>query len=133
VSNAIVYNSDGKIIYTMTIPEAMLHMQVKDPGETLILGTADMNTQYISFGEITDRPIQPTAISGLSLSADGVDHLTLTGVPLGTFSARNTLTGETVSGPISSTDTFSTTVSGFYLLSVVAWPYLNFEVTVHAI
>jgi len=131
VSNAIIYNSNGRITRTVSAPPNMLIMQ-RQEGELILYGEADLLTDYIYQGEVTLRTVQLTDINKPTLTADCLDTITITNAPSGTFTATNTATRETVTGPISGTDTFSTTVPGTYKIKIESWPYLDFEAEVVA-
>jgi hypothetical protein len=105
----------------------------KQEGEFILFGDANILTDYIDQGEVVARSTQLTSLNKEILTADGSDSITLTGVPTGTFTAINTSTKETVSGPISGTDTFSTTVPGIYQIKIESWPYLDFTATIEAL
>jgi hypothetical protein len=130
---AIIYNSVGKILRLISAPEDRLSLQVQ-AGELMLIGEANEFANYIDQGTVTQRPTQPTSLSKLTLTADGVDLITITNEPIGaTFTAVNTVSGKVVTGLIDGTDSFSTTIVGAYKITIVLWPYLDFEVTVNAI
>jgi len=104
----------------------------RQEGELILYGEADLLTDYIYQGEVTLRTVQLTDINKPTLTADCLDTITITNAPSGTFTATNTATRETVTGPISGTDTFSTTVPGTYKIKIESWPYLDFEAEVVA-
>jgi hypothetical protein len=131
VSEAIIYNLTGKILRTISAPPDMLLMQ-KQVGEFILYGTASNLTDCISQGEVTPRQTQLTMIDKSSITANGIDLITITNAPSGTFTATNTATRETVTGPISGTDTFSTAIPGTYKIKIESWPYLDFEAEVVA-
>jgi len=82
---------------------------------------------------IAAREAQPTTLNKLTLTADGIDAITLSNSPSGTFTATNTTTRETVTGPISGTDAFSTTIQGSYKIKIESWPFMDFEATINAL
>ena len=94
-----------------------------------------LDTHYLDLADntIKERPNQNTILNKLTLNADGVDAITITNFPNGLFTASNAKTGETVSGNISDTDTFSTTILGTYKIKIESFPYLDFKATIEAI
>lgn len=110
----------------------MLQIQIQE-GELGVEGVANLETDYVLSGIVTQRPVQMTFLSKTTLTANGVDVITITDAPTGTFTATNTTTRETVSGSISGSDTFSTTVAGTYEIKIESFPYLDFVTTVEAI
>jgi|GEM_PF-1510007 len=132
MSEAIIYSATGEILRLVSAPIEMLVMQ-KQVGEFILFGTANGLTDYIDQGAITPRSTQPTTIDKLTLTADGIDTVTLSNAPSGTFTATNTTTRETVSGAINGTDSFLTTIQGTYKIKIESWPYLDFEVTINAL
>jgi hypothetical protein len=101
-------------------------------GESVILGTCDDTTQYVLAGVVTNKLTQQTALNKLTLTANGIDSIIITGAPIGTFTATNINTNETVTGPISGTDTFTTTVPGTINIKIESWPYLDFNAVIVA-
>jgi hypothetical protein len=132
VSSITVYNSAGKIVKVVLAPPDMLDMQVME-GEFGLYGDSNIYTQYVDEGVVVDRPTQLTALDKLTLISNGTESITIASAPSGTFTATNTTTRETVTGPISGTDTFSTTVPGTYKIRIESWPYLDFETTITAV
>ena len=132
MSEAIIYSATGEILRLVSAPSEMLVMQ-KQAGEFILFGDANDLTDYIYQGEIVARATQPTTLNKLTLTADGIDTITLSNAPSGTFTATNTTTRETVTGAINGTDSFLTTIQGTYKIKIESWPYLDFEVTINAL
>ena len=131
--NFIIYKANGKITRIGYCQNGYIQLQPQDTSETVIEGICDLNTDYILSGTVTTRPTQLTTLDKSILTANGVDVITITNAPTGTFTATNTTTRETVSGSISGSDTFSTTVAGTYEIKIESFPYLDFVTTVEAI
>jgi hypothetical protein len=87
---------------------------------------------YVLSGVVTLRPIQETTLDKLTVSADGIDYISIINSPTGVFTAINN-TGDIISGEIAGSDTFSTTIAGTYKIIITSFPYLDFESTVEAI
>ena len=129
----IIYNSLGKIIRAIDAPESMLLDQIHGLDEFLFYGDGNTKLDYINENTLVPRPLQLTILNKTTLNADGLDNITITDAPDGTFTATNTTTRETVTGSISGSDTFSTTVAGTYEIKIESFPYLDFVTTVGAI
>ena len=133
----IQYRPNGLIVSCFVGPSFMWDAQVKD----VLLNTIEIewhdvgciDTHFIKESTLTTRPTQSTSLSKAILTSDGVDTITITDAPAGIFTATNTTTRETVTGSISGSDTFSTTVAGTYEIKIESFPYLDFVTTVEAI
>lgn len=90
-----VYNASGKILRTGKCQIETLSYQAFSVGEIAVEGEADLNTQYIVAGVLTDRPILHEAgWNTLSISANNVDTATYGGsMPAGTVATVITPTG----------------------------------------
>ena len=127
----LYYDNKGKIISTytgfnistQTIKLPYIESQV----------AIDTKLYYILNNTIIKRPLNEAILDKKILTADGVDSIVFSNVVKGLFKAVNATTGETVSGEIDGTDTFSTTVTGTYKIKIEAFPYLDFETTIEAI
>jgi hypothetical protein len=125
--------TSGRVIETGLCGDNELLLQAR-ADVWVIEGQADCRLDYIDQGEILRRPTQGTAIDRVELTADGVDTVTLSGVPSNAvLTITHTATGETVSGVMSDPDTFVTTLMGPFKLTVTCWPYLDYEVNINAI
>ena len=132
MSNIVIYNSEGRILRSVSAPPDMLQIQIQE-GELGVEGITNLETDYVLSGVITQRPTQATLLDKTTLTANGIDVIHITGAPDGIFTATNVVTGEMVSGSISGSDTFSTTVKGTIKIKIEAFPYLDFEATVEVI
>ena len=129
---ALIYNSIGKIVRLIDAPESMLVAQIQGLDQFLLNGEANDKLQYIVNESILDRPIQLTILDKIILTADGIDIINITNSPDGIFIAVNMVTKDTISGEISGSDTFSTTIPGTYKIKIESFPYLDFEATIEA-
>lgn len=127
-----IYKNTGKILRTGNCPPDMVEFQTRNEDDLIYLGTCDLWSDYILDGEKVARPTQPTVLDKLTLSADGVDAITITDSLLGTFTATNIITQETITGSIEGIDTFSTTIVGSYQIKIESFPYLDFTATIEA-
>lgn len=132
MSDAIIYDITGKILRTVSAPIEMIEMQ-KQENEFLIYGNADISSQYIKDGEVTDKLTQETTIDKATLVADGIDYITISNSPIGTVYVIDTINKKSINAAIQSTETFSTTIPSTYKLWVEAFPYLDFEAIIEAI
>lgn len=137
MTNNIIYDAKGRIISVGTCQKNLLEAQITENplhvGFYVLEGIASLYLDWINDGEVQSRPTQLTSLNKLTLATDGVDVIILSNVPIGTFTAINTVTGETISGDINDTDTFSTTIPGTYKIKIESFPYLDFETTIEAI
>jgi hypothetical protein len=92
----------------------------------------DRKKHYVLNNIVTDRPTQATTINKLTITADGIDAVLITNAPDGIFTAINRHTEEEVSGAISGSDTFATTIAGTYQITISSFPYLDFTATIEA-
>ena len=89
---------------------------------------------YVNQGEITPRPTQSTTIDKTTIQANGVDLVQITGIPTdATFTAHNITTGDSVSGPVSGSDSFYSSIAGTIELTITKWPYLDWTATIEAV
>jgi hypothetical protein len=133
---ALIYDAlTGKIDRLIEAPDNIIALQADIGENTLVTNDhIDDSIMYVLNGAVTVKPTQLTSFNKLILTANGTDSITITNAPIGaTFTARNTETFETVTGLIDGTDSFLTEILGTYKISIVLWPYSNFEVTVNAI
>ena len=131
MSNIVIYNSEGRILRSVSAPPDMLQIQIQE-GELGVEGVANLETDYILSGVITKRPTQTTLLDKAILTANGIDVINITNAPDGIFTATNVITGELVTGNINGSDTFETTVVGTYAIKIEAFPYLDFATTIEA-
>lgn len=134
MSNYVIYETtSGKIIRTGQCPEQWVNDQALN-NETALTGKANDLTDYVFNGAVTPRPAQLTTLNKTTLNADGTDAITISSAPIGAvFTAINQATGETVTGIIDGTDSFSTAILGSYAIKIVLFPFLDFQAVVNAI
>lgn len=130
---ATIYNSNGLILRTLDIPEDIIPLQYQEGSEFLLLSDSNQRLDYVLDNTIIPRPTQLTSLDKTTITANGVDVISITNAPDGTFTAVNTATNDTITGIINGSDTFSTTIVGTYKITIVAWPYLDFETTITAV
>lgn len=126
-TQAIIYNGEGLILRSYSGPIDMLTKQLQD-GEFLLIGEGSGRYQYVSQGEILDRPVMPITMDKLSMVADGADEIVVTGVPVGalvTFGALQVTATE-------SAITLSTEYPGVIKFSVELFPYQPVRINVNA-
>lgn len=127
----MVYDAaDGRIKRFGNAPPDHVAIQA-GPGEVAIEGSGSDTGHYVVSGAIVPRPTMPTSIDKTECLADGVDVVTISGVP--------NPTDVRVSGPASEvmqvTDgalelTFD--VPGRYRILLQAFPYLDHEYQIDA-
>ena len=92
-------------------------------------GVTSDATHYVSGGVVTARAAMGASLDTTTVTADGVDFVTITGVPSGAVIVVNRETMSTSDGSDIEL-TFDT--PGVYQIAAVKWPYLDFEGTVNA-
>ena len=112
MSNILIFSTAGKIIRNVSAPANMLQMQIQTDEFGIENVEANLITDYVVNNSVTARPTQTTTLSKITITADGVDAISIENAPEGIFTAINTSTTDTVTGPINGSDTFSTTIVG---------------------
>jgi hypothetical protein len=64
----VVSDATGKIILVGSVPVSMLAIQPLASGQSITLGTADINLDWVSNGAVALRPANPATLSGTTLS-----------------------------------------------------------------
>lgn len=82
------------------------------------------------FGCTFHAETNPTTVDKTTIQADGIDVVTISNCPSGVLTITNS---QTISGAISGTDTFATTIIGEYHLTIVSEGYEDFTTTIEAI
>lgn len=127
----VYQTASGKFLYEIMGTEAHISAQQLDAGQAiLVLNDEDIRTTYVLNGTVTERQPFPFTVDKTTLTADGVDEVVVSGVPVDT----------SVTWPDGQTDTvtdgevrFSVDLAGTYTLSFSAIPYLDQEVTLEAV
>jgi hypothetical protein len=114
----MIVDATGAIKGNGNIPAFMLAAQTPPPGGSHVLGTGDRSLHYVKDGVRTDRPANPTTLSGMKLS--NVPNPST--VIIGTETAQTVTDGEV---------DLSFTQPGTYTVVVSSWPMLDttFKVT----
>lgn len=132
MSEATIYDINGKILRTVSAPIEMIDAQ-KQENEFLIYGNSSIANQYVKDNQIIDKMVQNTTFDKLIVNADGVDVITINNAPSGEITIYNSAAKVGSISNISNNDTFATTIPGIYKVKIEAFPYLDFETTVEAI
>jgi hypothetical protein len=130
----ITYEKEsGRIISFIQAPKEHKDYYVTETiGSVIINGDVDVKNfgnYYIVDDAFVLRPTQATTINKAILTADGIDTIEITNSPTGIFTATNS---ETITGEISGSDTFATTIAGTYKITITSFPYLDFTATIEA-
>jgi hypothetical protein len=132
VSEAIIYNLEGRILRSISTDMETILLQAQE-GEFLLLDSvATPDKYYVLNGEVLERPNSTTNLNKNSINADGVDSIIFSDVPKGFITISSKDTRERIDGEIENTDTFSTTIPGTYAIYIHLFPYLDFEATIEA-
>jgi len=133
-----IYESTGKILRTGIAPDNMIAAQTQ-AGEFLVGEPGNDLTQYIpdvANPVITQRPANTTTVDKTTVTADGVDKIILSAIPLNSvITLANTKDANIA--PVVTTTTTATIdlvfdIPGTYKLKVELFPYLPFEATINA-
>jgi hypothetical protein len=113
-----VADSTGLITMIGSVPAFMISAQTTPTGGSLVLGAANLTTDYVLNGVITPRPANPTTISGMQLSS----------IP---NPSTVTIAGESPTTVTDGEVELSFTQPGTYDVQVSSWPALTatFSVT----
>jgi hypothetical protein len=124
--------SSGKIIRSISGNTTELLEANRREGFNYSLGLHDGRYFYVKDGELTSRPEMNAVADKPSINADGLDVLTISGLPTGKSDVS-------LVGPIR--DQWSETkrkieltvnMAGTYRLFISQWPYQDTEVTFNA-
>jgi hypothetical protein len=124
---AIIYNTSGRILRSITAPREIMPLQCA-MGESFLFGDAVDTDHYVSQGEILPRPVMPIQCDKTTVRADGVDSITLTGIPIG---ADITL-GDQQTTALDPQIIITCDIQGKYELLIRLWPYLDYSGVVDA-
>jgi hypothetical protein len=113
----LIHDQTGRIYVKARMPEKMIDQQVVPAGHSLLLVTCDMDTDWVTGGELQPRPVNSTTLNGMKL----------TNVPAG---ATVTIEGTDYTVTDGTAD-LSFSQPGTYTVTVSAFPMLDatFEVT----
>ena len=128
MSNFVIYDiTTGEIVNGINcLPDQM--EQNVEIGQGFIEVTAfiDDAENYVLAGVITPKPPVTASIDKTTIAPDGVDTVTVTGIPMGSH--------VTIKGPVSQTGTINDGVAsitvnlpGTYVITIEAFPYLKWE------
>jgi hypothetical protein len=127
MSDAIIYDQDGRILRSVSAPDDQL-IQQAGLGESVLLGVGNDLTQYVFQGEIIDRPVFPLAVSKTALLADGIDAVEITSIPANTSVVVDSITHVVTDGSL----TVTATQTGEMKLTFSKFPYIDREVILNA-
>lgn len=129
--------TNGEIVAFIRSPNDLIDSYIDDDYNAMLIIDTDtspiLGDKYVYEDEITLRPIQTTTINKPTITADGIDAVLITDAPVGIFTAISRATEETITGEISGSDTFSTTIPGTYKITITAFPFLDFTATIEAL
>ena len=120
----------GAVVKNVVCTPDQIRFQIQD-GQSAIDGIADGETHYVQSGEKIERPTMLVSIDQTTISADGVDPTTMSGLPTGAeISVNNIIIGMVDE---SGSFIFTTDVPGGYAIRVSLFPWRDYEVTINAI
>lgn len=112
----VIYKSDGRIVGSGYNFEENIFLSHGELLLTCEVGTVITRSNYVSNGEVKERPTLPTTLSGL----------TLNDVPLG---ASVLIEGQSYTAT-SETIELEFSLPGIYTVTIEKWPYITKELTV---
>ena len=130
-----IYDADGRILRSGTAPATMLDIQAQ-VGEFILKEIpADDSLQYIpdtNTPVVTEKPISVVTIDKTTLTADGVDFITVSNLPVDSrISVESTVNEVYLDEPLDSpTDYLTVDAPGDYNITIYAFPYLPFTATI---
>jgi len=124
--------STGEVITTGSAPDNMVDLQ-SAPGLNRYVGQVDPVHQYIDVTDpanpvVADKQPLPYTVDKTTVVADGVDIVTISGLP---DSAEVEVSGA-VATPTAGVVELTFASPGDYTVQMRAFPYLDAEVTIHA-
>lgn len=124
-----IYDTIGKILQVgLFIDQAHVDLQNFASPYITVDESVDLTDKYVLNGALTQRPAQTTQVDKTTLTANGIDKVTITNAPANAVMEVN---GQTAS--CANPDYFSTEIAGTYELTVSVWPYIDFKTTITAI
>ncbi|TWB20683.1 hypothetical protein FBZ89_10682 [Nitrospirillum amazonense] len=130
----VTYDATGRIHAwgDLAVPDDLVDQniaaQARD-GLKAMHGMGHPDTHHVVDGAIEERPSLPMTADKVQIAADGIDAVTLTGLPTG---AIVTLDAQSATAD-GATMAITTTLPGRHQVSVTCWPYrdLTLEITAH--
>ena len=115
------------------LPSELHNYQTSD--KNVLEASAVLELQYIpdvNNPVITDRPTNPTTIDKTTVTANGIDAITLSNIPTNStieIKGAGLNVNQVAANP---TETITFSVIGTYTIKVTLFPYLDFEGTINA-
>lgn len=132
---AYIYEENGKIIREIsTSTEEMLLANI-ETGDDYVISEEPFNAEetYVLNGVLTPRPSFSLALSKSTITANGTDKATLTGVPSGATVTMDRIGGGSRSATADGTIVeITATMPGNYVVTVSKWPYKDEVFTIAA-
>ena len=102
---------------------------VAEEGHAYLEAVSNDMSQYVNDGAIVDKPLLSVIVDKPTITADGSDVVTITGIPEGATVRWNDMEMIADGNDIE----FMTDIVGEHKLRITLWPYKDAEVTIHAI
>lgn len=128
IVNFVVHDADGVILRTGSCVDTDMPLQAQT-GETVIEGEANDELQKVVNGAVVDKTAIPYLQDKASITADGIDASTLSGLPDGTLASCQ---GQEVTSTLGEV-TFAVDLAGSYEIELTNPLYLPTTVTVTAV
>lgn len=129
------YDNAGRIRLTFSgTDDIVQQVQQANAQYYFYEGVYDSNEYYFLDNLPTLRPEQSTVLDKVEILANGTDALTLSSAPTEAhFRAWNLSSNVLIEGTFSSSETFTSTVTGTIRIVVEKFPYKTFEAFINAI
>lgn len=130
---AVFNSATGQIDRVGSCPSSMLHGQAFEPTNDVIQipNDIDIEAHYIADSIVVLRPLSSVSIDKTTVSADGVDKVLLSNIPVDSVVTLAGDISNSIVATLSSLDLVFD-VSGEYKLTVELFPYLHFEAVINA-
>ena len=129
MKNYIVYTNAGVILRTGVCPQDSLLLQAVESDSYVTEGIANDVTQWVDNGTVKDKEEFPAIISTLTLEANGLDSVSILGLPTPCTIKIDDNVYEVEDGEFE----FTTDLPGTYKIKAESFPYLPKEWEVTAI
>lgn len=132
MKSVVFHDEDGRISHSGKFDTASLagatqsYLEVDEPRPDYDA------TDYVVAGALAPRPSMEAVLSAATIPANGVDVVTLSGVPAG---AEVMIIGPQMMSGVAdgSTLQFSFALPGQYMVVARLFPFVDLEVTIHAV
>jgi|GEM_PF-4424693 len=127
--NFCIADATGRILCSGSCSALALANQPLESGQLRYPYRANPGVHYINAGEVAARPEMAPVVSKWSLAADGIDSVSISGLPEGS-EVRDAGEWEAATA---GTYVFTAATPGMHRLGLRCWPYQDVTVTLKAV